>query len=441
MRLCLPLFSLLVSLFAAEICWAATDGRFTVGGFVSREDHSSADDDTSRNDFATASARLFVRSTELADRYDEVTFDLRDKNDFFSKVNKEQLELTNQNDLQVRQASYSYNKNTNGLYGKVGRFPILQAGSAYADGIEGGYNWSSKLKTAVFGGYNPRRDDRSYLEFSSKATIYGAYMDYVPKSQFWYERFNMANALAQESFDGQVDRRYWFHNSVLQWNEKSFISALFYIDFIPRTYIQNASVNYSQGYQKTYTSMLTASAVDVIQYRRVQDVRETLKPSAYREVKWALKNNYEQAKSWVFTQRFGTRDDDNLNRATTSIGFNFPQMFSKRFDFYSEGSYKHEFTKNGLYVKGGSGYFSDVWEFNLDLELGSETQSDNTKLHPIVAEFSAGRQYSRKFFGVFSAQMAKDEQVNILTLFAKLTYRFGGDTAPIRDGASPRGRL
>lgn len=433
-----------VFLFLASLKASAsqTDGRITLGGFASKEEYSTTSYDTTRNDYATASARLYLHSAKVMSVYDDFVLDLRDKNDFFNKLDKERLELNNKNDFQVRQASYSYNKKSSGVFSLLGRFPVLQAGSAFTDGLALGYNVASDLKTALFGGYNPKSDERYYLKYEDKSQIYGLYIEYTPRTFSWYKRFYMTNAFTQETFDSQLDRSYVFHNSVYQWNERSMLSTLFYLDFVPRTYLQNSSINYSQGWGETYTSILTYSNVDVIQYRRIQDVRETLTPSAYQEAKLAIKQKLDGTGHWIASHREGVREVDNYVRRISSLGFDLPGLWSKRFDLYLQGSHKFEFVKEGSFLKFGLGYFSDLWEFNFDLENGIEKQTDGTTLHPIIFEATAGRQFSQKFFSIFSGQVSKDEQVEITSFFFKLSYRFGDkETPPLRDGATPRGRL
>lgn len=415
-----------------------THGRITLGGFSSVEEHQPEPDGTTHNDFQTLSGRFFLSHSHEADEW---TLDLRDKHDFFNKLDKERQELSDRNSFQARQASVALSQDNQGFYGTVGRFPILQAGTAYTDGVEVGRNLTPRSKLAVFGGLNPRQADKTYLEFNEKAQNYGIYFDYSPQYRSWHRKFYLANAFVEESYDGEVDRRYVYHNSIFQWGDGRFLSTLFYFDFVPKFYVQNSLVNYSQAWGPALRTMLTVSNIDVIQYRRVQDVRETLEPSPYREANAGMK--YKMLAGFILggKLRYGQREEDDLTRKVVQLSLDCPRWISKRTDLYFEASHKDEFTKTGDFLKIGSGYFSDKWEFDVNAEAGVEEHSDHSRRHPILSEASAGRQFSRKLYAVFSGQYIKDEEVEIRSVFFKLSYRFGSkEVSPLRDGAPPRGR-
>ena len=88
------------------------------------------------------------------------------------------------------------------------------------------------------------------------------------------------------------------------------------------------------------------------------------------------------------------------------------------------------------------GYFSYKKEYSLDAEWASEKQTDGSTLNPLILEANMGYHLAKHQFFALSLQSASDEKVNILGVYFKYSYRFGNkELAPIRDGASPRGRL
>lgn len=418
-------------------------GRASLGGFISHEQHEPEPQGQDSNDFATTSARLFYRAQGFGGDDDLVfTTDLRDKNDFFNKLDKEKKELTNENTMQLRQASVRKDEREHGLIWEVGRYAITNAGSAFNDGATLGWKFSSPISTELFGGLNPKRYDTSYLEYNSDATIYGIVFSYMPSSEKWTMRKELNMAYVTQNYLGETDRQYLYQQSVYQWNTRSFLSSLFYLDFVPRTYVQNAQLLYYQGWSRPFSTQLGIHAFDVIEYRRRQDLRETLTASPYQEA--SLKSIYatNATSQWSLTTRYGRREIDDLERIHFVLENTRPRYFSKNIDFAARIAQKKEFTKNGTFAGVSLGHYTDKTEYEIILDAGTEKQTDDTTLHPVIVELNNGFQISRRFFGGAGLQYQKDEKVEIYSAYFKVSYRFGNkETPPIRDGAPPRGRM
>ena len=110
-------------------------GRLTSGGYLSQEKFVDTNDGSTRNDFFTLSNRLYFNAYDLGSSNYDFVSDLRDKHDFFDKLDKERLSLNSTNAFQLRQLSLS-NPNENGrTFWTMGRFPVAPAGSVDTTGV------------------------------------------------------------------------------------------------------------------------------------------------------------------------------------------------------------------------------------------------------------------------------------------------------------------
>ncbi|MBT4761329.1 MAG: hypothetical protein HOO06_06495 [Bdellovibrionaceae bacterium] len=437
----------LVSLFVFIICFSksifaiTSHGRVTFGGLLSKEDHPPEVQGTTANNFSTLSTRLYYQASKWTKHQLVLTTDLRDKHDFFNKLDTELQQLSAKNDFQLRTLSIR-NHTRKGIHWQAGRFHLLEAGSTFTDGFEAGYKTSSGYKASFFAGLNPKTADKSYLDFSSKKNIYGAYLYYEPQSSSWSKVFQTSSAYVTETFDGDVDRTYLYNQTRYQWRRDRHFFGQFYYDFVPTAKIQNAYLSYHDKFSKLWRGSAAYKIYDVIEYRRNADIRETLEPSPYKEFQLQAKYRANRKAQLSLEARSGTRATDNKKRTTLFFKARFPRIISKRFDASAGLKSAQNFTKNGTYLYSAFGYYSGTMELDINLDIGQETQTDGSKLNPVIIEVTASKQYSKKLFGALSLQSAKDEKVNISTAFFKFSYRFGTKSiSPMRDGAAPRGRL
>jgi hypothetical protein len=114
--------------------------RFSLGGFVSRERFAENPDES--NDFATVSGRAYVLVQDWGKDRWEFASDVRDKNDFFDKLDAERLKLTNRNQLQLRQFSFRRPNYTGRWLPQIGRFAVPESGSVFVDGAQLGVHFS-----------------------------------------------------------------------------------------------------------------------------------------------------------------------------------------------------------------------------------------------------------------------------------------------------------
>ena len=187
---------------------------------------------------------------------------------------------------------------------------------------------------------------------------------------------------------------------------------------------------------------LNASAVDAIEYSRRRGVREILNPSVYKE--GSLRVRYRQSEKlfWELSSLYGKRDADSLSRAEYTLGVTLPTVINNHFDIYGLLGSRRNFTSNDLLARAGLGWFSRQWELTWDEEYMVENQDGGSIYHPLTTELSIARTFADSLFATISVQDVRDERVQILAAYFRLTYRFGNkEISPIRDGAPPRGRL
>lgn len=418
-------------------------GRFSVGGFASKETFTDNEPGSNSNDFETFSSRMYLKLQKMGD-FDAI-FDIRDTHDFFDKLDSERLHLTGANSFQIREADARYSRGS--YYANVGRFGIQEAGSAYVDGGEAGYRLNKDLRAGVFGGHNPKRPEDYYMRGDTPDIDYGVYLAYQPQNPSWQKIVNSSLAYYTDSVNGFVDRRYLFSNLLYQWNYSSRIISNIYVDFVPRVFVQNGILIYQQGYTPAFDSTVTLTAFDTIEYSRRTGVLEQLPSSPYREAAVGARYRFSSGTRGLLDVRYGDRLADQKDRKEARAGMNWIGIFSKRVDMTAYAGYREEFIARGPLAYYEINYFSKAWEFGFNADYSIQQRFDNDpaspqSLHPLTTELSAARIFSNSLFATVSAQYAYDEIVNIYSGFFTLTYRFGThDMAPLRDGAPPRRSL
>ncbi|MBI1860953.1 MAG: hypothetical protein HYR96_08550 [Deltaproteobacteria bacterium] len=431
-----------VALLFAPSLWAiTTSGRVTLGAYTGIEQLAESSGGEFRNDVFTASGRFFFRAAEITANRFEFVSDVRDKNDFFGLLDKERLRLTNANTLQLRQLLFRYPGPT--FFTQLGRFAVPEAGAVYTDGVQQGVHLLSSLRGSVFGGLNPKRPEQTYVQYNPDSQVYGVTVSYVPL--FIPGKGSIAVDMAGVGtlVNNQTDRLYWYTNSVYQWGPRSRVSLLTYLDFVPNTYLQNGTLNYSQEVRKDLGFGVTLFSIDVLEYQRRQNVREQLTSSPYREANTRVRYEFAPDATLNLTYAFGQRDSDSLQKKEATLELDMNAVFSRRWDFAVSGGYRDNFASYDTFANARINYISNVWEVALEEQLGIENyKGGGPTYHPITTELSISRIIDNSLYGTLSIQDIRDERVQILSTFFKIAYRFGSrEIPPLRDGEPPRGNL
>lgn len=420
---------------------ARSYGRLTTGGYVATEKFASEDFGSDSNDEMVFSSRLFNKVTDVGNSWN-FTSDLRDKHDFFDKLDKERLELRDKNEFQVRQLNTQWISPSNRVALSLGRFPVQDVGAIYTDGLLAEYRWNPRIWSSLFGGKNPQAESHSALKYNPDANIAGLGLTYQSKASDWTRNFYLTHGVITETFGPETDRSFLYHQMNYQWEEGSRVLTLMYVDFVPRSYLQNGSLIWQQEYSDIFSSELIALSMDSIEYYRRQGIRETLPASPYQEAQAKFTLGPPRGTRWTLAGLAGERHLDQKSKTEVTLGVSKSRIFTPNWDFYTKLGGRKNFASQDLYIRTGLDYFSRKWEFNLDLEYATEKLEDGTTLHPLIAEFSASNSITRTLFWTASVQRAADENVTILTSFFKIGYRFGStETAPQRSSAPIGGAI
>ena len=415
-------------------------GRFTLGSYVAKETFKTATAGINSNDFNILSSRYYLQISEIGKKNYTFIADIRDKHDFFNKLDRERLELTAENKLQVRQLYFRYDNLNGNIFYNLGRLPVKEAGSIYIDGGQIGWRAMNYTYFTLFAGLNPKNEIEGNLEFDSKTQNIGISSVYSKRKKRYGGYYYIASSFVQQSYDGEVDRRFLFNNTILQWDRNQRLSSILYFDLVPSAKIQNLWLNYWKKLKSHNSYSLSAMRVDVIEYTRRRGIRETLPASVYDQLKFKYKSR-GKGHTTQFKLSHGMRQVDGLTKTEGQIGRLFNQFLKKKMNAYAHLGYRKNFTSNDIFSKLGIGYFTKKWEFSFDQEIILE-DTNGTKDVPTISELVASYSATRKLFWTGSFQFARDKDVTIMSTFLKLTYRFGDKVlAPIRDGAPPMGKL
>ncbi len=467
----------IVALFLQTTMINAADyhGRATTGGFISKEKFTEPSAGSDTNDVAVMSNRFYLNVSNIGKKKWGLILDARDKLDYFDKLDKERLTLTQKNEFQLRQLAAKYPNYEGKFYASAGRFQAFDTGAVYVDGLEAGYRVKPTLKLGAFGGFNPAREGVSYLQFNSDSNIFGGFGIYENRSRKWSRYTYTSNAIivipassstteedttttATETTETEEtatddeniyvegaaiqERTYFYNNSVIQWNRNLRFMSLLTYDIAPKSQLQSLWVSIFFRIIKRLNMTISAQRITAIEYARQQDLREELKPSQYDEIKVGLNYRVNRNVSAIFKASQGSRSTDELTRTDVSAGVRVSRLINRRFAASLFAGQRANFNSDDTYFRLGTGYYSNKFEVTLDQELGSEKYEDGTERNPKITELNTSVFFSKRFFGTIGAQYLSDEVVTITSALLRLSYRFGNrEIAPIRDGAPPRGRI
>jgi hypothetical protein len=445
-------------------------GRVTTGGLLSKESFLEESAGSKSNDVAVISNRFYLNIANIGRQQFGFVADLRDKHDFFDKLDREQLELKGQNSFQMRQLYLRYPNPGGGFFSNLGRFSAFDSGVVYVDGAEFGYRLNPSFKAGAFGGLNPSRESISYLEFNPKAQIGGIFGIYEKRASTWSRYTYSSSAIvilpssksendtqaALPPTEGQTndlansyeeganpsERNYFYNNSIIQWTTKFRLISMLIFDFAPKTQLQNLALSLLTNPTSSLNLGLSAQRINAIEYARQRELREDLKSSQYDEAKLNFNLRAGRVISLIGGASYGKRSMDELTRSDLNFGLRFANLFRNRFEASALYGIRDNFTKNDSYIRFGGTYFSDSYEISIDQEIMTEKRDDGTERNPKTTEISANLFLSRIIFSTMGIHYFTDEDVKITSGFIRLSYRFGNrEIPPVRDGSPPRGRL
>lgn len=414
-------------------------GRFFFGGYLAKETEKATLENSS-NDGAAISSRFYLAITKIGAPNLETIVDVRDKNDFFDKLDQTKLTLKNKNELQVRELYLRRPSDEIGFYGSAGRFAVTEAGSIYTDGLELGRKWTPAFSTSLFGGLNSKRPDQVYVTYNSDSFVYGGYALYHPTRPDWDESFYITNAFVVEEVKSQIDRLFWYEHWTYQPNLKNRFIGLFYLDFVPRIYIQNLYLNYWREISSTLSFDASGAIIDALEYQRRQGIRERLKASPYREASARIFYNLTTTTQLSLESIHGLRTADSEWKHEYSLTTYTSSLFSPQFSAQATLGYRNNFVSDDYFGRLVLAYYSRKWEVSLNEYAAHEKYSSTKKLIPIVSELNLYHFFWKDLFASISFEHAWDSDAQYMSGFFKVGYNFGSRDTPMVRNAAPAGR-
>lgn len=436
---------LLFIILLSPSSFASYYGRFTSGAFLSKEVFRTTQVDR-YNDVAILSERLFVNFDKIADGNNEFTVDIRDKNNFFDKLNNERLKLIAKNKLQLYQLNLHNSAGSDGIDYSLGRFPLSEAGAIFVDGADLGFKKSVNgfsAKFSLFYGLSPQLLDEASITLNPDSKIYGGYLVIEDKGKDWEDSFFTTTSIVRQEYKKEVDRFYLFNNTNMQSSNGQNFSSIFYLDLVPYISIQNLWATYSLNLQNKFKLRTSASTIDSLHYIRIQDVRETLPSSRYHQGSLSLRSPsaYNET-TYEVKLTGGLREVDKKNLVELKFGTFYPKIIKDEISGTLNMGLKKNFVSNDAMIGAGFLHSNKFREISLSQDLILEKREIEGLNYAFVTEGSYTKFFDRSLFGIVSLQNTWDKSVSIFSIFFKLSYRFGeGGQAPIRDGSPPMGQL
>lgn len=417
-------------------------GRFTVGAASSTERFVSEEFGSATNDSLYSSQRFYLRLSEVDSKKWEFTIDARNKYDNFDKLNREKYQLDSKDEFQLRELSTRM-VNPQGVFvPQFGRFSLPEAGSVFVDGVDLDFRFNNSWDTGGFAGLNPKRLDRSTLEFEPNASTAGLHLTYQTRDEGWNKNTYYTHALVQQNYFNQTERQFFYHHGIWQWQVDSRIITTAFFDAVPKSKLQTGNFIYQQRWTEKFSTDIGHLLIDVVEYQRRQNVLEKISPSPYSESHADLEVRSAKDSTWGLGISSGKRDADGLTRSELELSYRVANFFSRNWDTKFKFFNRKNFTSQDNGLGWNIGYFSNSYEIVLDSDYALQKNEDGTTTHPLNIELSLTGFFSKSYFITGSVQRAADERVTITGVFFKLGYRFGNqEVPPIRDGAAPRGSL
>jgi hypothetical protein len=435
-------------------------GRATVGGFAAKERFANAAQGDATNDAATLSARAFVDVSNISPERFRIVADVRDKNDFFDKVDKERLTLTPANSVELRQLFFAAPNQDGKVYGLLGRFSAFDSGIVYVDGAELGLRLTDSIRVGGFGGMSPKYDYSGSFDQAGTGSVAGGYGIFESAGGKFYDYSLISAAIVNQLSDAvpatsdgvaagattddvTYERTFLYNNSVFQLSADTRILARIYYDIKPSPLLQDVWISYFRRPSPKVALTLSAMQIEAVEYRKSQDVRDELDASAYKQVRAEVSYRVTPVTSIIGNGLYGQRTVDGFKRNEISFGYVASNLVTSSYSGSIIGGAREKFVANDKFVRIGLGRYGHILETNVDYEYAVERNSDTGEnLHPNRLELGVGAILSSRLFGTLAFQRVQDENVEILSGIFRISTRFGNkEIPPVRDGAPMRGNL
>jgi len=154
--------------------------------------------------------------------------------------------------------------------------------------------------------------------------------------------------------------------------------------------------------------------------------------------------------TWEAAALYGHRGFDGLNKTEVALSMADQRSFGQNWDTTATVGYRKNFISNDEFARLGIGYFSRRWESYLNVEYGVRDYTDTalnyfgspTTHHQLVTEVGVSHFWNKELYVTLSFDREANEEVQVLSTFFKLGYRYGNrEIPPLRDGSPVKGTL
>jgi len=387
--------------------------------------------------------RFYFSSTNINNSDQSLIFDIRDKHDLFGKVAKERRNLNSKNSLQVKTLQYKFGENNKKYYFGIGRHVVKNTGGKIIDGFEIKKKQSRRFDFSLFAGYNPQTYGESELKWNSHKIVTGITSHWAPNKNTWGKNNFITNALILEEIENSSNRVYLQNSFLLNNQENSIFQGVSFLDLTPTLYIQNIWLSYLFFKSRFTRYSISITSVDQVLQTKQSDVFDNLDASRYSEITTKISSRIRASHNSLTTRfRYGKRQSDNKEKLEATSGINIPSLILKSDLSNFKLGIRNNFDYKEALLSFSTIIPTNSFEFFLDQDIIVRRYKNSKIITPIVSELGLTYMTSKSLFLTTSVQYAKDDKVNIFSLFFKLVYRFGNKaTTPLRNGKVRKGRL
>lgn len=436
-------------------------GRAMVGAYQSDETLAEPVEGTDSNDQRALLGRAYLDVTGIGPFRNEFVLDFRDKYDEFGKRDDKRIALTESNEPELRQLAVKYPFEGDRIFWSVGRFPVEDAGVVANDGAEVGYKLTGNWRLGLFGGLIPDATPGKSLTLTPEDREAGAYVTYQSRVKDWWQHAYFANGLVMRQTqeepvvleDGtteeadpdsglvEVTNVNWYTQSVYQPSQGTRMTAVGYINLSPAAYVRNFWGSYFRQLLPSFSGTVSVMRLDLTEYRKIRDLRETIGPSGYTQGKVSVLQKLNKRFGVTGDALYGTRED-GLMKYEAAPGVRATQLLNNRVSAYARGGFRRNFQSRDTFVTLGGDFYARKFELGVTQEYRIENHVDGETLHAIITDVGVSTMVADSLLGSAMVEYAKDENVTITSGLLTLGFRFGSrQMTPFIETARPVERV
>ncbi len=417
-------------------------GKFTFGSFFSDEQLNKSIAGSKTNDEMLFSNKLYLEFSEITEQNLETLIDIKNKYDFFDKVDRNTLKLTPTNQLLLRQLALKKTNPFQGVHFSLGRFQTSEKGINILDGIDVGYRLNSNIDGGLIYGLNPEINGTYNLDFRKNSILRGTYLTYKRQDKKNERFFLFSNAYNENLEQSKIDRQFLHNTTIFQLNNNHRIYLMNTLDLLPEVHIQNSWITANNKMGEDFSLNSTFFIINAIEYERTEeDDQQEATTGSYTSAKLILNQKTAEKSKMAYKVAIVQRTIDDLQKKSLGISYLDNSIFSKNLSFKIDLDYALNFNSNDFKTILNFAYYTQKIELSMleTVILKKYPQRSNAIIN---SEGNFSYIFAKNLFTGLTLQYFTDNLSDIFSFFFRLSYRFGTKEIPSpRDGAPPIGVL